>query len=112
MSRGSLAASRESQVGYLTRTGRRHMPTAGSTTRQTQPVTKVTTNLRHVRVPVLGEIALPPPERVAYYAGMGVLVAVGLIEWPLAIVVAGGHVLADQSMFARIRGLGEAAESA
>jgi hypothetical protein len=69
-------------------------------------------NLRHVRLPGVGEVVLPPPERVAYYAGMGVLAAVGLIEWPLAVVIAAGHVLADQHLFNRLRGLGEAAESA
>ncbi len=87
------------------------MTVAGSTTRRSQAVKQATRNLRHVHVPVIGEIEVPPPERVAFYAGMGVMAAVGLIEWPLAIVVAAGHVLADQNMFARIRGLGAAAES-
>ena len=68
-------------------------------------------NLRHMHVPVVGEVVIPPPDRVAYYAGVGVLAAVGLIEWPLAVVVAAGHVLADQNLFSRLRGLGEAAES-
>jgi hypothetical protein len=49
---------------------------------------------------------------MAYYAGIGLLAAVGLIEWPLAVVIATGHLLADQHMFSRLRGLGEAAESA
>jgi hypothetical protein len=65
-----------------------------------------------VHVPVVGEVLIPPPDKMAYYAGIGVLAAVGLIEWPLAAVIAAGHVLADQRVFSRLRGLGEAAESA
>jgi hypothetical protein len=57
-------------------------------------------------------VVVPPAERVVYYAGVGVLAAAGLIEWPLAVVVAAGHVVADQQMFSRLRGLGEAAEPA
>jgi hypothetical protein len=47
---------------------------------------------------------------VAYYAGIGVLAAFGVIEWPLALVIVGGHLLADQQAFVRLRGLGEAIE--
>lgn len=96
-----------------TRLGRGGVVTvAGSTTRQSQAVEAATRNLRHVHVPVLGEVEVPPPEKVAFYAGMGVMAAVGLIDWPVAIVITAGHVLADQKMFSRIRGLGAAAEEA
>lgn len=88
------------------------MTVAGSITRRSQAVASATRNLRHLRVPAVGEVVMPPPERMAYYAGMGVLAAAGVIEWPLAIVVAAGHMLADQNVFTRLRGLGEAAESA
>lgn len=37
---------------------------------------------------------LPAPERLAYYAGLGVLGAVGLIEWPVAAAIAAGTVVA------------------
>jgi hypothetical protein len=88
------------------------MAVAASVPRRSGIVEAAERNLRHVRLPVVGEVVVPPPERVVYYAGMGVLAAVGLIEWPLAVAVAAGHVLADQRMFSRLRGLGEAAESA
>jgi hypothetical protein len=65
-----------------------------------------------VHVPLVGEVMIPPPDRVFFYVGVGVLAAVGIIEWPLAAVVAAGHVMADQRIFSRLRGLGEAAESA
>ena len=83
-----------------------------STTRVSQALGDAGRNLRRVHVPVVGEVMIPPPDRVAYYAGVGVMAALGLIEWPLALVVAAGHVLADQQVFSRLRGLGEAAESA
>jgi hypothetical protein len=65
-----------------------------------------------VRLPVVGEVAVPPPDKVAYYAGVGVLAALQVIEWPIALVLTVGHVLADQHMSRFARGLGEAAESA
>lgn len=88
------------------------MVETASNTRMSQAVAAAGQNLRHIHVPVVGEVMVPPPERVAYYAGIGALAAVGLIEWPLAVVMAAGHVLSDQRVFSRLRGLGEAAESA
>jgi hypothetical protein len=88
------------------------MTVASSVPRRSRIAEAAKRNLRHIRLPVAGEVVVPPPERVVYYAGLGVLAAVGLVEWPLAVAVAAGHVLADQKMFRRLRGLGEAAESA
>ncbi|MGC5018803.1 hypothetical protein [Micromonospora sp. DT47] len=65
-----------------------------------------------VEIPMLGEVAVPPPDKVAYYAGLGVLAALQVIEWPLALVITAGHLLADQHMSGLAKGLGEALESA
>ena len=46
-------------------------------------------------LPVIGEISFPSPEHVAWYAGVVVLVAFEVIEWPIALVLATGRVLAD-----------------
>lgn len=67
---------------------------------------------RHVHVPVVGDMAVPPPDKLAYYAGVGVLAAFGVLEWPVAGAIVAGHVLVDQHRFAALRGLGEAAEAA
>ncbi|MEH1055115.1 hypothetical protein V6U89_07875 [Micromonospora sp. CPCC 206171] len=67
---------------------------------------------RRVQVPMMGEVAVPPPDKLAYYAGLGVLAALQVIEWPLALVVTAGHVLADQHMSGLVKGLGEALQSA
>ncbi|MFI9640345.1 hypothetical protein ACIG87_09775 [Micromonospora sp. NPDC051925] len=65
-----------------------------------------------VEVPMLGEVAVPPPDKIAYYAGLGVLAALQVIEWPLALVITAGHLLADQHLSGLAKGLGEALESA
>ncbi|MGV9210457.1 hypothetical protein ACTFTM_01185 [Micromonospora sp. RB23] len=67
---------------------------------------------RRVELPMLGEVAVPPPDKIAYYAGLGVLAALQVIEWPLALVITAGHVLADQHFSGLVRGLGEAIQEA
>ncbi|MFC4149224.1 hypothetical protein ACFO0M_23485 [Micromonospora mangrovi] len=67
---------------------------------------------RRVEIPLLGEVAVPPPDKVTYYAGLGVLAALQVIEWPLALVITAGHLLADQHMSGLAKGVGEALESA
>jgi hypothetical protein len=67
---------------------------------------------RSVTLPVVGEVPVPPPERLAYYTGIGVLAAIGLIEWPVAAVIGVGHVLADQHWSRTLSGVGTALEDA
>ncbi|MGA4730679.1 hypothetical protein ACWEOS_05590 [Micromonospora taraxaci] len=67
---------------------------------------------RRVELPMLGEVALPPPDKVVYYAGLGVLAALQVIEWPIALVITAGHVLADQHFSGLARGVGKALQDA
>ncbi|MEU4333068.1 hypothetical protein AB0F59_00410 [Micromonospora lupini] len=67
---------------------------------------------RRFELPMLGEVAVPPPDKIAYYAGLGVLAALQVIEWPLALVITAGHVLADQHLSGLVRGVGEALQEA
>ncbi|GAA5180002.1 hypothetical protein GCM10023322_11290 [Rugosimonospora acidiphila] len=67
---------------------------------------------RQFRLPLMGDVTLPPPGQLAYFAGLGLLAAVEVIEWPLALVIAAGHLLADQHWSRALRGLGAAAEEA
>ena len=67
---------------------------------------------RRVEVPLVGELAVPPPDKVAYYAGLGLLAALQVIEWPIALVITAGHVLADQHISGLVRGFGESLEQA
>lgn len=66
----------------------------------------------YVTLPGLGQISLGPPEQLAYFAGITALVAFELIEWPVAVVIAAGHVLADQRRSKTLHALGEALEEA
>lgn len=63
-----------------------------------------------VKLPVLGEIKLPRPQDTAYYAGIGALTALELIEWPAAVALAVGHVLLGQQQHKRLQEFGEALE--
>ncbi|MGW4464499.1 hypothetical protein [Micromonospora sp. NPDC004704] len=65
-----------------------------------------------VRIPGFGEIAAPPPDKIAYYAGLGLLAALQIIEWPLALVITAGHLIADQHFSGLAKGLGEALQQA
>jgi hypothetical protein len=67
---------------------------------------------RRLRLPLVGEVRIPPPDRMAYFAGLGVLAALEIVEWPLALVIGAGHLLADQHWSRVLRGLGTAAEDA
>ncbi|GAA2101860.1 hypothetical protein GCM10009780_51980 [Actinomadura alba] len=42
--------------------------------------------------------SLPPPERMAYYAGLGALAAFGVIEWPVAAAIGAGTILAKRAL--------------
>jgi hypothetical protein len=67
---------------------------------------------RDVRVPALGVVTLPPPEKLVYYAALGLLAVFEVVEWPIALVIGSGHLLADQAHRKLVRGLGEALEEA
>ncbi|MEV5710339.1 hypothetical protein [Actinoallomurus sp. NPDC052274] len=67
---------------------------------------------RSVELPVLGQVVLPPPEKLIYYAGLGLLAAFEVVEWPVALVIGAGHWLADQQHRRVLHALGEAMEEA
>jgi hypothetical protein len=60
----------------------------------------------------LGTVTLPPADELAFLGGIGVLAIAGLIEWPLAGVIAAGHLLARSKHNQTLREFGEALESA
>ncbi|WP_214411516.1 hypothetical protein [Sphaerisporangium fuscum] len=64
-----------------------------------------------VHVPLLGEVVVPPPQRLVFYAALGVLTAFEIIEWPLALVIAAGHFLAEQHTSRVLQEVGQAAEA-
>ena len=66
----------------------------------------------HVNLPVLGQMEIPRPEQLAYFGGLAALAALELIDWPVAVVIAAGHMLASNHHNKILEELGEAMEEA
>ena len=49
----------------------------------------------NVTLPDNRTVRLPEPEQLAFYGGIAVLAAFGLIEWPFAVVIGVAHFLAE-----------------
>jgi len=65
-----------------------------------------------VNVPVVGQLEIPRPEQLAYIGGLAALAAFELIDWPVALVIAAGHLLASSHHNKILEELGEAMEEA
>lgn len=65
-----------------------------------------------VVLPVLGHVALPAPERLAWYGGVAALALVGVIDWPVAAIIVAGHFLSDNARNRALKGFGEALDEA
>lgn len=63
-----------------------------------------------VELPVLGRVTVPRPEQLAYYGGLALLAVFDLIDWPVAVAVAAGHILASSHHNEILEQLGEALE--
>ncbi|WP_084454238.1 hypothetical protein [Mycobacterium interjectum] len=57
-------------------------------------------------------LTVPPPEQLAFYAGVGALAVVGIMEWPVVAVLVVGHALANAQHNKVLQSLGEALEEA
>ena len=66
-----------------------------------------------MRIPLL-DLELHKPSRgsIAWYGTVGALTAFEVIDWPLALVVAGSHFVADNSLSQTAEGIAEGTESA
>jgi len=45
----------------------------------------------------LPEVKLPPPERLAFYGGLGALAVLGAVEWPVAAAIGAATVVARRN---------------
>jgi hypothetical protein len=54
----------------------------------------------------------PPVEHLAFYVGLGALVAAEVVEFPVALALTVGHILIDLTTRPGLRALGEALEEA
>ncbi|WP_375486712.1 hypothetical protein [uncultured Mycobacterium sp.] len=63
-----------------------------------------------VNLPVVGRVEVPRPEQLAYYGGLAALAMFELIDWPVALVIAAGHIMANNHHNKLLEQLGEAME--
>ncbi|NGP06981.1 hypothetical protein G6038_16125 [Rhodococcus sp. 14C212] len=49
-----------------------------------------------VHLPLVGRVGIPRPDQLAYFAGLAALVALDLIEWPVAVAIAAGQVVVTE----------------
>jgi hypothetical protein len=57
-------------------------------------------------------VQTPPIEHLAFYVGIGALAAAEVIEWPLALTLAAGHIFIGLTNRPALKGLGEALDEA
>lgn len=65
-----------------------------------------------VQLPIIGRVKIPRPEQLAYYGGLAALAAIEIIDWPVALIIATGHALANNHHNRIAEELGEAIEEA
>jgi hypothetical protein len=61
-----------------------------------------------VTLPVVGRVRIPRPDQLAYYGALAGLAALEIIDWPIAVAIGAGHVLASQHHSKVMEELGEA----
>jgi hypothetical protein len=66
----------------------------------------------HIRLPLAGELRLPPRDDLAFLGGVVFLTAIGVLEWPVAVLLGVGHELAANRHNKLLRSFGEALEAA
>jgi xanthosine utilization system XapX-like protein len=44
-----------------------------------------------INVPVVGKVSVPPPDQLAFYGVLGLLAAVNVIDWPVALAIGVGQ---------------------
>jgi hypothetical protein len=60
-----------------------------------------------VSLPVVGRIRIPRPDQLAYYGALAGLAALEIIDWPIAVAIGAGHILASQHHNKVVQELGE-----
>lgn len=63
-----------------------------------------------VNLPVFGRVSVPQPQQLAYYGGLVALAAFEVIDWPIAVALAAGHLLAHNQNNQLLEQFGEALE--
>lgn len=70
-------------------------------------------NSMHLDVPMVGRVELPiTGNELGYLGGLGALALAGILEWPVAGVLAAGHMLSAGHRNKALHDFGEALEEA
>jgi uncharacterized membrane protein YjdF len=65
-----------------------------------------------VKVPLFAtRVSKPARGSLAWYAGLGIMAAFEVIEWPVALIVAAGHAVATNARNPEARELAEGTEA-
>lgn len=65
-----------------------------------------------LRIPVVGTVRVPPPDQLAFYSALGVLAALNVIDWPVALAVGVGQAVLARHFTDRPREEDEKTEGA
>jgi hypothetical protein len=66
----------------------------------------------HVKLPLIGTLTLPGKDQLAYLGGIGALVVIGAVDWPVGALLGIGHLLAAERNHRILADFGEALEDA
>jgi hypothetical protein len=78
---------------------------------RSQPKRRAPARRRNTRIPHARAAARLPHPRVGWYAGLAVMAAVEIIEWPLAILMMVGHEIAHRVHSKALREFAEGVEA-
>ena len=54
-----------------------------------------------VKLPVVGTVRVPPPDQLALYSALGLLAALSVIDWPVALAVGAGSAVVARHLNSR-----------
>lgn len=69
-------------------------------------------NTLRVDVPGLGHVTLPPADQLAFLGGVAALTVLGVLDWPIGLLLGAGHLIASSRGSKVLREFGEALEEA
>jgi len=95
-------------MATATRASRKSSGTSRSRSRSAKTAVKaVGSHTTVISLPALGTVQLPSKGTFAYFGAVAGLAALGLVEWPVAVIVGVGHMLAQQHGNAVLEEFGE-----
>jgi hypothetical protein len=65
---------------------------------------------RAIHIPIVGKFHTPDKHDALYVVGLTALLALGVVELPIALIVLGGHVLVKQHQSRSLSAIGEVME--